>query len=389
LEGVTELRRSSLLRAETDPATGQTRFSMLETVRAYAAEKLAAAPEAAEQLREQHARYFRHFAQARADRLRTPEEPAALSEFAASLDNVRAATDWASSNRPALGAEIALPLVVFLDRSGYQAEAMQRVEQGLAAVAAAGGPEALRGALLLEQAGLHLDRLAPEEAGRCAGEALARSEQLADARSAAQARNLLGCAAKATGRFAAARRQFRRARRQFATVGDQVGTANVLCNLGLLECEDPTGDRPAARRHLEEALDLDRARGDRRGAAEALTNLGMLAEAAEDWEAARQSYAAALGIERELRHAFGIARALSNLGEVAWRAGDAPRARPLLAAAETLFDRLGSPYRDHSARLLHEAAGGPGVPTHAVEALRRRFQDLSLEKLVEAALSAG
>src|SRR5439155_15920535 len=58
LEGVTELRRHSLLAADTDPQTQEMRFHMLEAVREYAAEKLAELPELRAAVTMRHVEHF-------------------------------------------------------------------------------------------------------------------------------------------------------------------------------------------------------------------------------------------------------------------------------------------------------------------------------------------
>jgi predicted ATPase/class 3 adenylate cyclase len=112
-EGVMELRRHSFLRAETDPETQQTRFLMLESLRAYAGERLREAPNMEQQVRRRHAEHFLAYFRERLDRLRTPEEVAALRQMEANADNLRAALEWAQKEAlPELRARLALTLFV-------------------------------------------------------------------------------------------------------------------------------------------------------------------------------------------------------------------------------------------------------------------------------------
>ncbi|HSE82120.1 MAG TPA: adenylate/guanylate cyclase domain-containing protein [Gaiellaceae bacterium] len=70
---------------------GSQRLSMLETIREYAAERLADEPELSSSARRAHAEYFADFAQGRRERLYGPEREAALDELASELGNLLAA----------------------------------------------------------------------------------------------------------------------------------------------------------------------------------------------------------------------------------------------------------------------------------------------------------
>jgi tetratricopeptide (TPR) repeat protein len=93
LEGLAALIDKSLLRQEVGP-NGAPRFTMLETVREYALERLAASTET-EEMRQRHAEYFLALA--------IEDEPARAYEYrdvawharrAADIDNLRAALAW-------------------------------------------------------------------------------------------------------------------------------------------------------------------------------------------------------------------------------------------------------------------------------------------------------
>ena len=67
---------------------GSQRLSMLETIREYAAERLADEPELSSSARRAHAEYFADFAQGRRERLYGPEREDALDELASELGNL-------------------------------------------------------------------------------------------------------------------------------------------------------------------------------------------------------------------------------------------------------------------------------------------------------------
>src|SRR6185369_6106444 len=89
------LVRKSLLVA--DRSSGRTRFSMLETIRQFAEEKLAASGEGTD-ARNAHAGYF---AENEADVLAlwdSPRQPEAYAWFTVELANLRSAFRWATDN---------------------------------------------------------------------------------------------------------------------------------------------------------------------------------------------------------------------------------------------------------------------------------------------------
>jgi predicted ATPase len=95
LEAVRALVDQSLLHRMELPGAAP-RFGMLETVREYAAERLAASGEAAS-LRGRHARYFTGLAEQAEPTAFAPPESTAAERLEAELPNLRAALAWGPS----------------------------------------------------------------------------------------------------------------------------------------------------------------------------------------------------------------------------------------------------------------------------------------------------
>ena len=385
LEGVLELRHQSLLRAETDEVLQQTRYFMLESVREYAGEKLAASP-GARGIHQSHGKYFLAFAQARLALLRTPGEASALEQAEANVDNLRAALAWArGAEVPELSARLALALGAFLRRRGRQREAVAVVQGGLeAARGLASAQPRLLAELWREHAGLDQDQLAWDSARTGAARALKGFVLLGDLQGQADAHNLLGLCAKHDGDLPGARATLGRALSIFVAAGDEVRAAIVRNNLGLAECEIDGGDRARAASELQEALRLRRARGDQRGTAETLNNLGVMAKNADDLPSAWSYYEEALRYEAELGHSIGVARALYNLSEIAEARGSLALALRLSSAAQSLFGSAGSPLQRYPSELIERLA--PQVPHAPLDAWREGWKDLPLDELIARAL---
>ena len=94
---VTSLVDKSLLR-QTSAADGEPRFSMLETIRAYALDRLSASEERTATHR-RHLLLFLALAEAAEPQIQGPDQAAWLDHLAREHDNLRAALQWALDNQ--------------------------------------------------------------------------------------------------------------------------------------------------------------------------------------------------------------------------------------------------------------------------------------------------
>jgi predicted ATPase/DNA-binding XRE family transcriptional regulator len=147
LADVTVLLEQSLVRQFAD-AAGDPRIVMLETIREYALEQLAAKGQ--EMLtHSRHAAFYLALAEAAVPRLRGPEQVRWLDQLEADHDTLRAACAWfLASDRFEEGLRMVGALHWFWDRRGYLDEGRARIQ---AALDAANGA-APTGALLLARA---------------------------------------------------------------------------------------------------------------------------------------------------------------------------------------------------------------------------------------------
>ena len=122
-------------------------------------------------------------------------------------------------------------------------------------------------------------------------------------------------------------------------LGDRVGQANALHDLGIVR--RLTGDYPGAARDLEEALGIYRDLGNRPGQASALNNLGVVRQLAGDYTSAARDLEEALGLYRDIDDRLGQASVLNNLGMVRLGTGDYPDAAQALQEALGISRDLG------------------------------------------------
>jgi predicted ATPase/class 3 adenylate cyclase len=318
----------------------EVRYRMLDTVRQYAQDRLAASGEAAA-VRRRHRDFYAGLVERAEPELSGPDQPAWLDRLESEHDNLRAALEW-SASRPD-GAEPGLRQAAAMWRfwllRGHWTEGRARLE---AALAQPGDASALARAGALDAAGVLAGYQDDVTAARSLyEEALAIFTGLDDRRGVATVLNHLGIAAHLAGDYAGAGPIYRESLALWRSLGDKHYVARVLNNLG--EVAQLEGDHETARALYEEALAVGRELGDRRDIATWLANLGMIARAQKEFERAAALHAEALELRRELTDKWGIVDSLEGLAGVAAERGDHERAARLFGAAEALRGEIGFP----------------------------------------------
>ena len=376
LEGISALVGHSVVNVEPLDETTP-RYSMLETIREFALERLDASGETG-RTRRRHAGLFRDLAErAEPMLLGTPGQRAWTAQLEHAQDNLRAALAWSMSADGELAVAVALAgaLGWFWLVSGRQKEAESRYAELLArrdkADDSLAWAKVLHGSALqqwglgdvgaaaaLEESAVRIFRSAGERRWLSYGLALlaqVRSGQgrlpeaealLEEARvvwSRAEAtygqhfdaylRYYLGSAALVRGDAAAAGAHLEASLREL-DAADDVARGVVLGSLGLLAAQQ--GEHAQARARFAAGLPLLRGGGDQWDLALLLLNSG-LEEAQAASPAAGPLLAEALRAWQQLRGTAGVALALAGLGEVAADRGQRRRAGQLLGAGRALL----------------------------------------------------
>ena len=343
LDGLQALVDHSLIQ-QNAMNEGGPRFTMLETLREYALERLDASGEA-EAVRRQHAEYFLALADAGgSSNPRQYLQPGWLDRMETEYDNLRAALTWSQSVTGS--AELGLRLAVGMTGAGSDnwSEARNWLESALAHADAEGmGYPQARAKVLWKL-----------------GEVLAHQ-----------------------GDYAAGQAHMAHSLRLFQELGDLPWSAFLLEGLGWLAREQ--GDATTARALLEESLALFRELGDESGMAAALVTLGQVAVMQEDAAWATALLEEGLALSREVGNLESMGWALNHLGHVAQLRGEYGRARRLHEESLPLFREIDEQYAGvaEAHRDLGETALAEGdaalATTHFTEALQwfRRFRWLA------------
>ncbi|WP_225753267.1 AAA family ATPase [Actinotalea sp. Marseille-Q4924] len=338
----------SLLTVRDGP-DGEPRARMLQTIRRYARERLAAAGEL-EAAHRRHAEHFVGLARAAAEGLRGEHHLAARDRIEADLDDLRSVLTWAfgpgtatvtddDEGRLALGLRLVQHLAWFWYGCGYQAEGRRWLQTAVDAAGTRRTPQVMTalhglGVLVLQQG--HAERARDMltvclEHARTTGDPALVSKEL---NSLAMAHRALDeprlATAVAEEAVAAAR-----------TAGDPRNEVNAVSNLALLAADDGRHDEAIAL--LRRCLELDTELQDAWGLGADHVNLvGSLLRAGRTAEAhahLREHAASAVALN-DLEITVDV---LTLFAVVAARRGEAVRAARLLGASTHLREEADLP----------------------------------------------
>ncbi|MBI3971856.1 MAG: tetratricopeptide repeat protein [Chloroflexi bacterium] len=383
---------NSLLRRQ-DGAAGEPWFTMLETVREYALERLVDSGEE-QDARRRHAAHFLALAEQGEPELQGLQtgggegQAVWLDRLEREHDNVREALGWCQAHgQVEQGLRLAGALCRFWELRGHFAEGgrwlagfLERgrgAEAALRAKASSGaGTLAWCEGDYARAAALHRASL---QAYRAAG----------DDRGAAIALSNLAVQAHSQGDDRRAAALYEQSLALWRRLGDTWGQVVVLNNLGLLASR--RGQHARAGALFQEGLALAPALGDKECHAALLNNLAEVTYAQGAYERALQVYRESLGVCLE----FGGARVTADcLGGVAsvWAAeGQAMRAARLFGAVTALREATGGVLEpaDREAYERRVAAARAALGDVAFAAAWAGGQELSREQAVQYAIEAS
>jgi predicted ATPase/DNA-binding SARP family transcriptional activator len=335
LDLLTSLIDKSLLVIETrDTAT---RYRLLETVRQYAREKLAAANESAIYAR-RHRDWFLQVAEQADPKVRSREQIEWCARLELDMENFRAALTWSLEQTERADAESALRLAgvlwwFWLIR-GYWNEARTWFERTL-------GHCAISPARALPLIALGVMEYFVGKQNNSAAlfaEGFALYREQGDKRGIAFAASLLGSTGHDPAKSSAL---FDEARATAQELNDAWLAARTDIGQGMFYAFQ--GEPARAGAFFESALVHARVAGDRWFIRNSLDYLGTAAFDLGDDDRAATLFAESLEVSRELGNKNGVALQLTKLGRVALRRRDYRQARALFAQALALRREMGNP----------------------------------------------
>ncbi len=331
---IASLRDKSLLQIQSAQRDGETRLTMLETIREYGRECLTSYREI-EHVRQVHAHYYLELAEeAGAEQSQHAEW---LERLEREHDNLRAAMQWslegsmAAEGRSERSCEMALrfgqALRGFWVIHGYWSEGRAFLDRVLAA--SEGNETAARVKVLELAAGLAVYQNDHERGEMLCRESLKRYRACGDKAGMAYSLYLLGTLDWQQGNFATALSPIEESLALYREVGDEKNIAYSLSCVAQLVTQQ--GDYARAHALLEESMMMYRKLGNVRELAHAQRALALtLFISRRDPTLVRSLLEESTALSRELGDKSNLARCLSHSALVALEQGDAATARQLL-----------------------------------------------------------
>ena len=379
-EGLSSLVDKNLVqrldRAQTEP-----RFTMLETIREYASERLI---ESGEQpaTRRAHAAYCLVLAEEGNPELSSEDRTNWLRQCDLEIDNLRSALDWLYQSMDLdWSFRLGVALFRFWDMREHLSEGRARLETVLRLAGTERPRDRARVSLFLGALATALGDFTAAETYLQLG--LSLYEELGDESGIATSLNALAISARDRGDYAEAQNRFERALECFRMLSDRSAIARCLHNLS--NVVKVRGDYPLARWALREAAEIFEELGDRSGAAWSINQEGDIARASGEMEAARGLYQRALAAFRDAKDPWGSARSLTDLGSIDCEQGDYPAARAAFSEALEVFAGLG--HRRGMARTLEGLACLALAGGSATRALTLAAAAANIRQQISAPLS--
>ncbi len=345
LDGVASLLDKSLL-LSIEPQGEEPQLMMLETVREYGLEALAASGEM-KATRQAHAAYYLQLAERAEPELLGPAQPVWLERLESAHDNLRASMRWAleQAGQQESGRELALrfgrALWVFWYTRGPLSEGRAFLEQALAASEGMAMPvraKALWVAINLAEQQDDLDR-----AEVLAQESLVLCRQLEDSEGTARSLRLLGRIHCEQGELAGARALVEEAVTLSRAAGHKLELAYSFSDLASIVMLQ--GEYTRARALVEEEIAIFRQVGNTREIGLGLLFLTeMLIDAASDPATARPLFEEGLKLAQAVGDQAGIAYSFYLSGRIALSQGESVTAHELFQESVARFQERGDLY---------------------------------------------
>jgi predicted ATPase/DNA-binding CsgD family transcriptional regulator len=353
LDGMTSLLDKSLLQ-QMEQDGEQPRLVILETIREYGLETLAASGEM-ERTHQAHASYYLALAEQAELELGGPQQAPWLDRLEREHDNLRAALSWSlepaedekAGQRSEIASRLGGALYLFWWTHGHWSEGRTFLERAL--TASEGVPAPIQAKALYAAASLSFIQSHYERAEALTSKSLPLYRELGDQRGIALSLWVLGNIAWVRSDPATARSLLEEALALFKEVDDQEYAAYSLFSLGLLASSQ--GEYARAHALYEEGLAFFREIEHKRGIAHSLSQLAQaLFDSQADQANVRPLVEECLALSREVGFKEGIAAAQCLSGQLALSQSDLARAHTEVEQSVVLYKEMG--HRHGSAESL-------------------------------------
>jgi len=347
ITGATLSMLSALVAKSLVRRSGENRYDLHELVRQFAAENLMKNNDEQIATQNRHGKYYLA-SFGRADgRMHSPAQREALAEWAAEMDNIRVAWNWAIiQSEFGLIEETLRAFAMLYETRGLYHEGLDMLGRAIDRLEATHGPsptdrtgQAALGHLLTNRALLTFRLGQHAEAQATLERSLKILRPLNDTRLLAEPITYLGVVMSLTGDYARALDLVAEAREKALAVGDRVFAATSLSlHANFSRLTGRSGDQHA---RLQAAVAEWRAVGDPRFIAYGLNFLGQSALALGRFDEAREALEESVELNISVGARWNLGHAFQGLGAVAQAQGDHRQAADWFLKAVDTFTELG------------------------------------------------
>jgi predicted ATPase len=380
LDGMGSLVNNSLVR-QIEQSAGEPRFALLDTVREYGLERLAASGEESS-IRRAHAAYCLVLAEECAAQATDPANTEWVSLLEVEHNNCRAALDWLTRTGNAeWGLRLGAALFQFWETREHLTEGLDRLEkllklEGAAARSNSRARVLFAAGVLATPQGDHRPAYALFE------ESLQIARELNDTRGVGIALNALAINARDDGDISTARSLFEESLAVWRGLNDRAMVARALSNVASVVKSQR--NYALARSLHEESRVIFEQLGDSTCIAWSLNYQGDVALEQGEIPVARELYEQSLNIFRKLGDKWGVAGCLMDLGNMARDEGNEKKSRLHYAESMKLFQELGQ--KRGMARLLDCLACSAALQSQPERALRLAGSAAAMRRVLGAPL---
>lgn len=332
----------------TPQSDGVLRFALLETIRVFAAARLAEQPRAAASLRAAHAAHYLGRAEEQDAVIATAEQLPAVDWFQREIDNIRAAAARLAQTGDGTGLGRLVVVTNYAMNNTHPQEHWNWIERALQL-----GVDDAELRSRLQRAGTlnAFLRGRLDDADRCSREMLADAEASGEPAILSRALETRGIIVGGDE----GRMMLRQARQLAESIGDLDGATHIGINLGAASLA--AGAYADAAEESRRALEFVRVSGNRIGMAVAQLNLALASYFLGDLETIAASTREARELAEAVHDRSSVAITMLLEGALAARGGDRDRAARELAGAEEILRELDISLEAAEERLRQELRG--------------------------------
>ena len=325
----------------TSRRSGERWYSLLETIREFAFDKLAESQEM-KSVKDQHLDYYLQFAEEAEPKIKSPEQLLWYERLETEHDNLRAALGWALESQNAdAGLRLAGSLGFFWFVHGHLREGvvwLEKVLENGEGAPLSSQAKALRflGGLLIFSEEKDFERIS-----MLLEKSLGLYRKLDDRAGIAWVLNQLGLIAYIHGEFTEAQKLLEESLVLREQVGDPWEIAQTLGNFATVALKK--NDLASAREFSEKAIAWFQQAGDQRGTAMNTGELGEIIQMEGDYERAFTLLTQSLSQLAQFDDNWATASGLESLANLVFERGDLKRGVILYGAAEALREDVGMP----------------------------------------------